>query len=304
MNFFQQFQKGLKKTSDYFSSNLIQILSQKKINKEIIEEIESILISSDIGLEVTNQLIKKIQDSKISNLDDSIEILKILSNELELILKPKEEFLFSKKDEKPTALIFIGVNGSGKTTTIGKILNKIGQNHNTLVAACDTFRAAAIEQLKEWTLSQSVDFFQGKIEQDPASVAYNASIKAKKEKYDYLIIDTAGRLSNNTNLLNQLIKIRNVVKKSIDKNLIKTILVLDGTNGSNMIKQVEIFSKSLDVTGLIITKIDGTAKGGALVSIAKNYEIPIHYVGLGEKVEDLYEFDASIFAQSILGITK
>ena len=304
MNFYQKFQKGLKKTSDYFSSNLIQILSQKKINQEIVEEIESILISSDIGLEVTNQLIKKIQDSKISNLQDSSEIFKILSDEFELILKPKEQFLLLNNVEKPTVLIFIGVNGSGKTTTIGKILNKIGKNQNILVAACDTFRAAAIDQLKEWTLKQKVDFFQGKIEQDPASVAYNAAIKAKEETYDYLIIDTAGRLSNNTNLLNQMIKIRNVVNKSIDTNLIKTILVLDGTNGSNMIKQVEIFSKSLDVNGLIITKLDGTAKGGALVSIAKNYEIPIHYVGFGEKAEDLYEFDAKIFAQSILGITK
>tara|TARA_Y100001970_G_C14226341_1_gene855921 strand:+ start:812 stop:1726 length:915 start_codon:yes stop_codon:yes gene_type:complete len=304
MNFFQQFQSGLKKTSSYFSSNLKQILSQKKINQEIIEEIESILISSDIGIEVTNQLIKKIQESKISNVEDSNEILKIISNELEFILKPREKKLLLHENEKLTVFIFIGVNGSGKTTTIGKILNKIPENKKILVAACDTFRAAAIDQLKEWTLKQNVDFFQGKLKEDPASVAYNASIKAKNDNYNFLIIDTAGRLSNNTNLLNQLIKIRNVVNKSIDVSLIKVVLVLDGTNGSNMIKQVEIFNKSLNVNGLIITKIDGTAKGGALVSIAKKYDIPINFVGLGEKIDDLYEFNATVFAQSILEIKK
>ena len=302
MKVFEKFQLGLKKTSSYISSSMMGILSSNKIDKEVIDELESILINSDIGLDVTDQLIKKIQSVKLSKPDDSDTILKLISAELETILKPKEKLLISNKDNKPTIILFIGVNGSGKTTTIGKLIKKIPSNCKILVGACDTFRAAAVEQLKVWTVEQSIDLYEGKINQDPASVAYSASFKAKEENYDYLIIDTAGRLSNNTNLLNQLIKIKSVLSKTLNENHIKTVLVLDGTNGSNMIKQVEIFNKSLSVNGLIITKIDGTAKGGALISIAKKYEIPIHYVGLGEKIDDLHEFDAKNFAQSMLGI--
>lgn len=302
MNFFKQFQTGLKKTSSYLSTGIIKAIATKKINQDTLEEIESILLTSDIGVEVTNLMIKKIQSSKISKPDDSNFILKILANELEIILKKREKSLISNQDKMPTVIIFIGVNGSGKTTTIGKLINKIPQNKKVLIGACDTFRDAAIDQLKEWTLKQDADFHQGKFEQDPASVAYSSCEKAKNENYDYLIIDTAGRLSNNTNLLNQLIKIRSVISKAINEDSIKTVLVLDGTNGSNMINQVEVFSKSINVNGLIITKIDGTAKGGALVSIAKKYEIPINFVGLGEKLDDLYEFNAKNFSLSMLGI--
>ena len=302
MNLFSKFQSGLKNTSNYLSSNIINILSVKKIDQETIYELESILLSSDIGLEVTEQLINKIKSSKITNPEDYQSILKLLATELELILKPREETLLQLNDKKPTIFIFIGVNGSGKTTTIGKFINHISDNKKVLVAACDTFRAAAVEQLKEWTLKQKTNFYQGVINQDPASVAYNASIKAKEELYDYLIIDTAGRLSNNTNLLNQLVKIKSAISKTNDVENIKTILVLDGTNGSNMINQVEIFGKSMNVNGIIITKIDGTAKGGALISIAKKFEIPIYFIGLGEEIGDLYKFNAKKFSISMLGI--
>ena len=302
MNFFKKFQTGLKKTSSFLEINILSILSTKKIDQTTLEEIETILLSSDMGLEVSNFLIKKIQSSKILNPKDPNLILNLLANEIEIILKPREKSLFIVNEKSPTVLLFIGVNGSGKTTTIGKLLNTIPKNKKILIAACDTFRAAAIDQLKEWTIKQDVDFHQGALEQDPASVAYSACLKAKEENYDYIIIDTAGRLSNNTNLLNQLVKMKSVVQKIMDKNCIKTILVLDGTNGSNMIDQVDIFKKSMDVNGLIITKIDGTAKGGALISIAKKFEIPIYFVGLGEKIDDLYEFDAKNFALSILGM--
>ena len=300
MNFFKKFNAGLKKTSSSLTTNILNILTTKKINESTLEEIESILLSSDIGLEVTNFLIKKIQSSKISNPKDPNLILSLLASEIEIILKPREKSLFTLNDKKPTVLLFIGVNGSGKTTTIGKLINTIPKNKKILIAACDTFRAAAKDQLKEWTINQDVYFHQGTLEQDPASVAYTACLKAKEDNYDYIIIDTAGRLSNNTNLLNQLVKVKSVTEKIIDKKCIKTILVLDGTNGSNMINQVDIFGKSMDINGLIITKIDGTAKGGALISIAKKFEIPIYFVGLGEKIEDLYEFNAKNFAQSML----
>lgn len=173
-----------------------------------------------------------------------------------------------------------------------------------LIAACDTFRAAAIEQLKDWTHKNQNDFFSGNANQDPASVAFQATEKFNKGNYDYLIIDTAGRLSNNTNLINQLVKLKNVVSKINTETIIETILVLDGTNGSNMIKQVEIFGKELNVSSIIITKLDGTAKGGALISIANKYEIPISYVGLGEKPDDLSVFSAKNFARSILNLEE
>ena len=304
MNIFKKFNFGLKKTSTFLSSNLLNVLSAKKIDKNTLEKIESILLSTDLGLEITNHLIKKIESSKISDPKDFNLILEILAEELELNLKPREELLFNSEDKKPTVLLFIGVNGSGKTTTIGKIINIIPNNKRILVAACDTFRAAAVEQLKVWAIKKNVDFHQGLLNQDPASVAYSACLKEKDGNYDYIIIDTAGRLSNNTNLLNQLIKIKSVINKTINKDCVKTVLVLDGTNGSNMVNQVDIFSKAISVSGLIITKIDGSAKGGALISIAKKYEIPIHFVGLGEKAEDLYEFNAKFFAKSMIGIEK
>ena len=173
-----------------------------------------------------------------------------------------------------------------------------------LIAACDTFRAAAIDQLKDWVEKNKNDFFSGNANQDPTSVAFQATEKFNKENYDYLIIDTAGRLSNNTNLINQLVKLKNVVSKINTETIIETVLVLDGTNGSNMIKQVEIFGKELNVSSIIITKLDGTAKGGALISIANKYEIPISYVGLGEKPEDLSIFSAKNFARSILNLEE
>ena len=302
MNILNKFRSGLIKTSNFLASNIIHSITSKKINPKIIEDIETTLISADIGLEVTDHLISKIKAAKINDHLDSAFILKLLSNEISQILLEREENVINTDDTLPIIFLFIGVNGSGKTTTIGKLIKKIGNNKKILVAACDTFRAAAVDQLKEWSGSQGADFFQGSINQDPASVAYSACEKTKNKKYDYLIIDTAGRLSNNTNLLNQLIKIKSVINKSTINLTIKTILVLDGTNGSNMINQVETFSKSLGVTGLIITKLDGTAKGGALISIAKKYQIPIHFVGLGEKEDDLLEFKANEFSQSLLNI--
>ena len=302
MQIFNQFRAGLKKTSTFLYDNITNVIKSKKINQETLDEIEGILLSADIGLEVTNLLTEKIKSKKISNVDDSNMILNIIANEIEKILLPREKKLIENDDITPRVLLFIGVNGSGKTTTIGKLINLIPKKKKILVAACDTFRAAAVDQLREWSNQEGIDFFQGSIQQDPASVAYNACKKSKEENYDYLIIDTAGRLSNNTNLLNQLIKIKSVVNKSLNEKNIKTLLVLDGTNGSNMVNQVDIFSKSMAVSGLIITKIDGTAKGGALISIAKKYEIPINFVGLGEKKDDLYEFSAKEFSYSILGI--
>ena len=302
MSLFSKFKNNLQKTSNFLSSNILNSFQSKKVDSQTLEELESVLISADISLDVVEKLINSVRKVKASEQDITNVVLETLAKEIEVILQPKERELFVENDQTPKILIFIGVNGSGKTTTIGKIATQMRDEKKVLIAACDTFRAAAIEQLKSWADKSKSDFFSGNINQDPASVAFQATEKFNKEDFDYLIIDTAGRLSNNTNLVNQLIKLKNVVSKINDKTKIETILVLDGTNGSNMIKQVDIFGKELDVTSLIITKLDGTAKGGALISIANKYEIPISYIGLGEKPEDLISFSARNFSRSILNL--
>ena len=302
MSLFFKFKNNLKKTSNFLSSNILNSFQNKKVDNKTLEELESVLISADISLDVVEKLINSVRKVKKSEQDITTTVLQTLAKEIEIILHPKEGKIFEVNDQTPKILIFIGVNGSGKTTTIGKIASQIRNEKKILIAACDTFRAAAIDQLKNWADKSNNDFFSGNNNQDPASVAFQATEKFNKEDFDYLIIDIAGRLSNNTNLVNQLIKLKNVVLKINEKTKIETILVLDGTNGSNMIKQVDIFGKELDVTSIIITKLDGTAKGGALISIANKYEIPISYIGLGEKPEDLISFSAKHFSRSILNL--
>ena len=304
MSLFSKFKNNLQKTSNFLSSNILNSFQSKKVDSQTLEELESVLISADISLDVVEKLINSVRKVKASEQDITNVVLETLAKEIEVILQPKEREIFVENDQTPKILIFIGVNGSGKTTTIGKIASQIRDENKILIAACDTFRAAAIDQLKSWADKSKSDFFSGNINQDPASVAFQATKKFYKEDFDYLIIDTAGRLSNNTNLVNQLIKLKNVVSKINDKTKIETILVLDGTNGSNMIKQVDIFGKELDVSSIIITKLDGTAKGGALISIANKYEIPISFIGLGEKSDDLSDFSAKNFSRSILNLEQ
>tara|TARA_B100000579_G_scaffold211655_1_gene172986 strand:- start:4273 stop:5187 length:915 start_codon:yes stop_codon:yes gene_type:complete len=304
MSLFSKFKNNLQKTSNFLSSNILSSFQNKKVDNKTLEELETVLISADISLDVVERLINSVRKVKTSDQDITKIVSETLSSEIENILQPREGSIVEENNKDQKILIFVGVNGSGKTTTIGKIANQIPNDKKVLIAACDTFRAAAIDQLKDWANNNQNDFFSGNTNQDPTSVAFQATEKFNKENYDYLIIDTAGRLSNNTNLINQLVKLKNVVSKINKETTIETILILDGTNGSNMIKQVEIFSKELNVSSLIITKLDGTAKGGALISIANKYEIPISYVGLGEKPNDLLVFSAKNFARSILNLEK
>ena len=303
MSLFSKFKNNLKKTSIFLSSNILSSFQSGEIDNDTLEELEAVLISADISLDVVEKLINSVRKIKSTSDNISSIILEILSKEIENILILREKNLLVKNLDKKI-LIFVGVNGSGKTTTIGKIINQLNKDKKILIAACDTFRAAAVDQLKNWVDKNNSDFYTGKTNQDPASVAHQAAEKFNKENYDYLIIDTAGRLSNNANLINELVKLKNVVNKINTNIAIETILVLDGTNGSNMIKQADIFGKELDVSSIIITKLDGTAKGGALISIANKYEIPISYIGLGEKAEDLISFNARNFARSILNLDE
>ena len=302
MNIIHRFKQGLQKSSTYLKNNIINSLKSNKISNETIDEIESVLISADIGIEATKQLIEKIQHTKNNQITDNNLILKLIASEITTILIKCEKPLFNQNILKPHVLMFVGVNGSGKTTTIGKLIYQLKDKNKILVAACDTFRAAAVNQLNEWSNKYNVDCFEGLLNQDPASVAFKACEKARTEKHDYVLVDTAGRLSNNIDLINQLVKIKSVIQKSISDGQLNSILVLDGTNGSNMISQVETFSRAINISGLIITKLDGTAKGGAIISIAKKYQIPIHFIGLGETEDDLHIFDAKNFSNSLLGL--
>ena len=303
MSLFSKFKNNLQKTSNFLSKNILSSFQNRKVDSKTLDELETILISADISLDVVEKLINSVRKVKYISDDITSVVLETISKEIENILILREKRLLVESGEKKI-LIFVGVNGSGKTTTIGKIVNQLNKDKKILIGACDTFRAAAIDQLKNWADKNNSDFYTGEANQDPASVAYQAAEKFNKENYDYLIIDTAGRLSNNTNLINQLVKLKNVVNKINTNIAVETVLVLDGTNGSNMIKQVDIFGKELNVTSIIITKLDGTAKGGALISIANKYEIPISYIGLGEKAEDLINFSARNFARSILDLSE
>ena len=302
MNLLSKFKNKLGKSSNFLSLNIINTFKTKKVDTNTLEELESILISSDISLDVVNKLINSVKRINSSDNDLTKTVFETLAKNIEEILSQRQKNLLDNERKINKIILFIGVNGSGKTTTLGKIANKILYNKKILIAACDTFRAAAVEQLETWSKENMNDFIYGDLNQDPASVAYKACKKFKDEQYDYLLIDTAGRLSNNKNLIDELVKLKNVVKKFDEDFDIETVLVLDGTNGSNMIKQAEIFGNALEVSSLIITKLDGTAKGGALISIANKYEIPISYVGLGEKIEDLVEFDSKQFSRSILNL--
>ena len=304
MSLFSIFKDKLSKTSNILSFNILEILKNKKIDDLTLEELENVLISSDISLDVVNQLIDSIKKIKISNDDGIKNVLEILAQNIESILLPREHVLINEKDDEKKILIFVGVNGSGKTTTIGKIANKILSNKKILIAACDTFRAAAVEQLEIWGRRANVPVLTGEQGSDPAALTYDSMVDAEKTGTDILMIDTAGRLQNKTDLMEQLAKIVRVLRKVDPTAPQNTLLVLDASVGQNAVSQVEIFQKTADVSGLIMTKLDGTAKGGILVALADRFKLPIHAIGIGEAIDDLQPFDPNEFTSALTGVDK
>ena len=297
-----KFRKGISKSSKYISKNIASVISRNALDVNQIQEIEDILISADLGVQVSKQLINEIKKKHL-NQDVSLESIQYtLANEIEKILTPCQAKIDISKTNGPQVFLFIGVNGSGKTTTIGKLSKKLSEKNKIIVAACDTFRAAAVSQVKEWTQKSGINLYEGKENQDPASVAFEACIKAKNENFDLIFIDTAGRLGNNKNLMEQLLKIKKSSQKAITDAITKTFLVLDGSSGNNIINQFENFNDITGVDGIIITKLDGTAKGGALVYLISKYKVPIFFVGLGEKIDDLHEFKAKEFSLSLFNL--
>jgi fused signal recognition particle receptor len=302
MSLLDKFKKGLSLSSSNLSSGIKNIFSKKNINQAILSQFEDLLISADVGVETTNELKKEFEKLKVDkNLMDSKEIINILAEKLASILSPYEKDLLSLESGKPIVIVVSGVNGVGKTTTIGKLGKFYKDNKKSVIfGAADTFRAAAIEQLELWSNKINVNIIKSDIGSDPASVAYKTATYAKEKNIDIALIDTAGRMQNKKNLMDEYKKIFNVLKKIDQTFPNETILVLDATTGQNALNQVEEFTKIHKITGLIITKLDSTAKGGIVLAICKKYKLPILAVGMGEKETDLYPFNAEFFAKGLL----
>lgn len=303
MSWFEKLKSGLSKTSNNIVSGINDIISKRKLDEKSAQELEDLLISADLGAANSQYLVKKLVEKFRFNKEvSSLEIKQALASLISDILKP----LSSKEiefNQKPKILILCGVNGNGKTTSVAKLSHYYkNRGKSIMLAACDTFRAAAVEQLKVWADRINIPIITAKQNIDPASVAYKAVQEAIANNIDLLLLDTAGRLHNKTQLMDELSKIIKIVKK-IDENLTpEIILVLDATTGQNAIIQLEKFQEIVQIDKLIITKLDGTAKGGIIVPISQKYNIPILAIGVGESIDDLRPFSAQDFANNLCGI--
>ena len=304
MGVFDKFKKGFQKSASVFSSGLKDIILKKEIDDENLNKIEEFLIKSDVGIEAASEIKEIISTNKVDPTKELIsEINLILKDYIISLMKPLENTSFFVKKEKLNATLISGVNGVGKTTSIGKIGKILKTNGNKVMfAASDTFRAAAIEQLENWAKKIDVQITKSSQGSDPASVAYKAIEEAINNNFDHVLIDTAGRLHNKKNLMEEYKKIANVTKKIDPHAPHDVILVLDATSGQNIINQVEEFNKIIPITGIIMTKLDGTAKGGILLALAKKYKLPVIALGLGEKEDDLQIFEAEKFAEAFTQI--
>jgi fused signal recognition particle receptor len=302
MGIFDKFKIGFQKSAAAFKSGLKEIIVKKELDDKSLNDIEDFLIQSDVGVAASAEIKSIISEKKIDpNKDLKDEINLILKDYIVNLMKPLENNNFFNKKEKLNATLVSGVNGVGKTTTIGKISKILKSNGNkVMLAASDTFRAAAIEQLEMWAKKIEVDITKSSQGSDPASVAYKAIDEALKNNFNQVLIDTAGRLQNKKNLMEEYKKIANVTKKIDPDAPHDVILVVDATSGQNIINQVEEFNKIIPITGIVMTKLDGTAKGGILLAVAKKYKLPIIALGLGEKEDDLQVFNAEIFANTFI----
>lgn len=279
-----------------------KVTKRRKLDDTMLTEIEDLLISSDLGVATSSFIVEKIKKENFSKELDITQLKQLISSEIyEIMNVPKT--ITEIKNDQLNIWLFVGVNGSGKTTTIGKIAKQEKENGNKVIlAAADTFRAAAVEQLSIWSERAGIPMIKGEEKSDPASVVYKAIEESKRGKYDLLLIDTAGRLQNKTDLMEELEKIIRVIKKQDPTAPHNCIIVLDATSGQNVNSQVEIFSKTAGLTGVVMTKLDGTARGGVLVSVTNKFNLPIYRIGLGEKIDDLETFDPKLFSKVIVGL--
>jgi fused signal recognition particle receptor len=296
----EKIKRGLEKTKNKLFNRISELVSGKaKIDDETLEKIEEILISADIGAEATEFIISNLRKELITEADRSLDNLnKILKKSLSDILL--EGSLEKDANKHPYVILIVGVNGVGKTTTIGKIANYYNDlGKKVLIVAADTFRAAANEQLYIWSKRAGVEIFSATKSKDPSAVVFEALEKALKERFDITLIDTAGRLHNKANLMSELAKIHRVAAKVLGKNADEILIVLDANTGQNALSQVQEFSKILPLTGIIVTKLDGTAKGGIIVNLCHKFRIPVKLIGVGEGIDDLQEFEKNTFINSL-----
>ena len=296
---------GLNRTSEKLNSGISAALTSRKLDTATLEELEDVLISADIGVATATKLSASLADIKFNREISDLEILEALANNITEILRPVAAPLEINSRRRPHVILVVGVNGSGKTTTIGKLAKNWSNNGKSIVlAAGDTFRAAAVEQLKIWGEKSHSPVIVGSPGSDAAGLAFDALEQARRNNADALLIDTAGRLQNRGDLMGELSKIIRVLRKIDPDAPHSCLLVLDATVGQNAHSQVETFKEMADVSGLVMTKLDGTARGGVIVALAEKFGLPIHAVGVGEGEEDLQAFDAGIFARNLLGLNS
>ena len=304
MGIFEKFKIGLNKSASSFSDGMKNLVIKKKIDEETLNKIEEFLIMSDVGVDVADEIRKIISEKKIlPNQDSIMQVNQILLNYIEKLMNPLEKEILNNENVGTKVFLIAGVNGVGKTTTIGKLGKILKKNNKKIIfAATDTFRAAAIEQLENWSKKIDVKIIKSETGSDPASVAFKALEFAVKNNFDYVLIDTAGLLQNKKNLMEEYKKISNVTKKIDPNSPHEVLLILDATTGQNALIQVEEFQKIAPITGIIMTKLDGTAKGGILIALAKKFNLPIIALGLGEKEDDLQIFNSKDFAKALINI--
>jgi fused signal recognition particle receptor len=298
MGLFQKFRDGLRKTQQKLATEITRIVTRApKLDADSLEELEAVLISTDIGVGTATKIIE--QTKEAAKQSGQVDVFAIARAEIERELGVSSHGL-AKASTPPTVILLAGVNGTGKTTSTAKLAHLLKEQGNTvLLAACDTFRAAAIEQLKIWGQRVGCDVIAGQYGADSAAIAYDALEAAINRKVDYLIIDTAGRLHTKKNLMEEMKKMHRSLQKKVPTAPHEILLVLDSTTGSNALNQAREFNQTLGVTGLVVTKLDGTAKGGIVVAIARDLKIPVKFIGLGEQVDDLQPFDPKQFAEAL-----
>lgn len=306
MSFFKKiaakFKEGLAKSRENVMTKMGQLFKRGKIDEELYEELEEILISADMGVPTTMELMDQLrQEVKERKLTEAEQLAPLMAEKLTVMMSEQEEKVALRLNpDGLTVFLFVGVNGVGKTTTIGKMAHLFKQQgKKVILAAGDTFRAGAIEQLQTWGQRLGVDVIHHQAGSDPAAVIFDALAAARSRKADVLLCDTAGRLHNNVNLMQELSKIQRVIRREIPDAPHEVLLVLDATTGQNALNQAKLFRQAVDVTGIVLTKLDGTAKGGIVVAIRRELDIPVKLVGLGEKPEDLQPFDAKSFVESM-----
>ena len=303
LSWWRRLSAGLKRTSGALGTAVADLVTKRKLDRAMLEEIEDVLLRADLGTQVAARIAQAVGAGRYDKAISADDVKNVVATEVEKVLKPVAKPLEIDAARKPFVILVVGVNGSGKTTTIGKLAAKFAsEGHQVMLAAGDTFRAAAIEQLKVWGERAKAPVIAGSQGSDSASLAFNALTAAKDQGRDVLLIDTAGRLQNKAELMNELEKVVRVIRKVDASAPHAVLLVLDATVGQNALSQVEAFQRTAGVTGLVMTKLDGTARGGILVALAEKFKLPVHFIGVGEGIDDLQPFAAEDFAKAIAGI--